>query len=64
MEKTVKQIDQWFNNEVRQELEKIPEGIKKLASKKREYVLIIADSIARKKCFNSKKVLDYLDSLI
>ena len=64
MEKTAKQIDQWFNNEVREELKKVPEDIKKLASRKREYVLIISDSVATKKCFNSKKVLEYLDSLI
>jgi hypothetical protein len=62
--KTVKDIDTWFNAECRQALNEIPQGIKDMARKSREYTIIIAESIARKKGFRKNAVLKYLDSLI
>ena len=62
--KTTKQIDQWFNAECKDALSKIPQGIKDLAIKKREYTIIIAENIARQKAFKVKAVLKYLDTLI
>ena len=62
--KTVKQIDSWFNAECKAALKEIPQGVKDMARKSREYTIIIAESIARKKCFNTKAVLAYLDTLI
>ena len=62
--KTAKDIQTWFNSEVREALNEIPQGIKDMAKKKREYVIVIAESIANKKCFRVNEVLKYLDSLI
>ena len=63
-EKTVKDIDNWFNSEVREALAAIPQGIKDMAKKSREMVIVMAESIARKKGFRKEAVLKYLDSLI
>ncbi len=62
--KTPQQIDRWFKDECKQALSEIPQGIKDMARKDRETVITIAEIIARKKCFNVKAVLSYLDSLI
>jgi len=62
--KTVKDIDNWFSSECRQALSEIPQGIKDSAKRKREFIIIIAESIARKKGFRVKAVLNYLDTLI
>lgn len=63
-EKTVADIDNWFNSEVREALKEIPQGIKDMAKKSREMVIVMAESIARKKGFRKDAVLKYLDSLI
>lgn len=63
-EKTVKDINEWFASECREALNDIPQGIKDTASKSRPLVLLMAQSIARKKGFNQEEVLKYLDSLI
>lgn len=62
--KTVKDIDNWFNAECKQALNEIPQGIKDMARKSREMVIVMAESIARKKGFRKEAVLKYLDSLI
>lgn len=58
------QFKAWFNSECKAALKEIPNGIRDMAVKSREMVLEIAESIARKKCFNKDAVLKYLDSLI
>jgi len=62
--KTVKDIDNWFNAECKQALNEIPQGIKDMARKSREMVIVMAESIARKKGFRKEAVLKYLDNLI
>ena len=62
--KQVTDIDNWFNSECKQALNEIPQGIKDMARKSREMVIVMAESIARKKGFRKEAVLKYLDSLI
>lgn len=62
--KTAKDIQLWFNAECKSALKEIPEEIRERAKKDRGLVILIAESIAMKKCFNKKEVLKYLDSLI
>lgn len=61
--KTVEHINNWFASECQQVLAEIPQGIKDLMATNKDAKQMVAESIARKKCFTVRAVLEYLDSL-
>lgn len=64
MEKTAKNIDDWFRSEVTREFNKIPETVRLVAIGNNSHTQIIAESISRKLCFNVKAVRAVVDTLI
>jgi hypothetical protein len=57
-------FDAWVNSQIRQALTEIPKEARQAMRFSREAVVTVAEMIARKKCFNKKRVLEYIDSLI
>lgn len=58
--KTVTDIDNWFDTECREAFVQVPLMIRELAETNTDHQRIIAESIARKKCFNKDTVLTWL----
>lgn len=61
-QKTVSDIDNWFESECKNALAEIPTRVKEMAKESKGYTLVIAESIARKKSFRIPAVLKYLQT--
>lgn len=63
-EKTTADIDKWFNGEIQRQLDAIPQAIISTAKGNKEYIKVIAQSIATKCCFNEKAIIKSLNTLL
>jgi len=55
-QKSVADIDNWFNGEIKRQVNAIPPNIIELARGNKQYLKLVAESISRKCCFNVKAI--------
>jgi hypothetical protein len=64
MEKTVEQIDSWFNYEVKDAFDKAPEAMRDMAKGNKHALQYLAEYLAKQKNFRIPAILPILKTLL